>query len=155
MKKQGGTTVMGSEAIAWPIGKIALAVDGSEPSKRAGHLTRELAKALGAEVVVLHFRESAITRYGEPAGYETADETAAIVREAAEELAAAGVTVAADVAAVRPFGEASEIAAEADRLQAQLIVVGSRGLSTGRAVLQGSVSHDLIHTANGPVLVVH
>jgi nucleotide-binding universal stress UspA family protein len=46
------------------------------------------------------------------------------------------------------------ILAIADELDAQLIVVGARGLSTVESVLIGSVSIALVHHAERPVMVV-
>jgi len=42
----------------------------------------------------------------------------------------------------------------ADETQADIIVVGTRGLSTLRGAIMGSVSHALIEKAHCPVLVV-
>ncbi len=92
----------------WPITKIALAVDATPESHRATELARDMAANIGAEVIVLHFRESSLARHG-----------------------------------------------GAERFGAGLIIVGGRGLSTGRAALSGSVSHDLIHASRLPVLIVH
>lgn len=138
----------------WPVKHIALAVDGSAESKAAAAFTRDLARAAGAEVTVLHFREKALARYGAPAVLETAEELFGLLGETVQELTAAGITVNADVEDSKPLDEARPIAEAAQRFGAELIVVGSRGLSTGRAALQGSVSHDLIHESKVPVLIV-
>ncbi len=133
-----------------PPRKIALAVDASPESWRAVTLTKSLAAALGAEVTVLHFRET--VPEGVPA--ESAEAMLDLVTDVVGELAGAGIVVSADVEESGPLGEATPIAHAAERFEAQLIVVGSRGLSTGRALLKGSVSHDLIHATRIPVLVV-
>ena len=43
---------------------------------------------------------------------------------------------------------------EAGRFDADLIVIGSRGLSDFAALLVGSVTHKVIHYAHCPVLIV-
>ena len=50
------------------------------------------------------------------------------------------------------IGEA--ILAEADAVGARAIVVGTRGLTGVRHVLLGSVSHEVLHKADVPVIVV-
>jgi nucleotide-binding universal stress UspA family protein len=42
----------------------------------------------------------------------------------------------------------------ADEIDASVIVVGSRGLSGAREIWEGSLSHDLMHHAGRPILVV-
>jgi nucleotide-binding universal stress UspA family protein len=46
------------------------------------------------------------------------------------------------------------VVAVADDLDASVIVVGSRGLSGAREVLEGSLSHDLARHAGRPLLIV-
>ena len=140
--------------VRWPIRHIAVAFDDTAEGKRALDYTTDLAKATGAEVTVLHFRETSLTRYGGPATVEPTDEVVTTVRKAARQLTDAGVVVSATVDDSPPVGEAKPIAEAAEKFGADLIVVGSRGLSTGRAWIQGSVAHDLIHATKLPVLIV-
>jgi nucleotide-binding universal stress UspA family protein len=49
---------------------------------------------------------------------------------------------------------APAIAAAADDLGADMIVIGSRGRSNVTSIALGSVSHKLLHLARRPVLVV-
>src|SRR5262249_29992876 len=42
----------------------------------------------------------------------------------------------------------------ADEIDAAVIVVGSRGLSGARELFEGSLSHDLLHHAGRPLLIV-
>ncbi len=142
------TRADGASAPGEPIERIALAIDGSPESRRAVAVTRQLAKALGAEVTILHFREPGGSEEESPA------QMLALVSSAVDELASEGIAVGADIESTPPTSEALPIAEAAQRFRAQLIVVGSRGLSLGRALLQGRVSHDLIHATRLPVLVV-
>ena len=78
----------------------------------------------------------------------------------AQRLVATGVAVArangwsADSVVRRTYGgEGFEMAALAEELEADVIVVGSRGLGGTRAVL-GSVSELIVHYSTRPVLVV-
>lgn len=49
---------------------------------------------------------------------------------------------------------AGAILAEADRVEARAIVLGSRGLTGIKSLFLGSVSHAVLHHADRPVLVV-
>jgi nucleotide-binding universal stress UspA family protein len=131
-----------------PFRRIVLAIDGSEESRRAVAQTKELAKVLGAEVTVVHFREPA-----GPVRQETAAHMLALVTRVVNELAGDGITVSADIENSTTLDDAIPIAHVAERYAADLIVVGSRGFSTGRAWIQGSVSHDLIHATRVPILI--
>ena len=50
---------------------------------------------------------------------------------------------------------ARAILAAAERLGADLIVMGSRGMSDLKGRLVGSVSHKVLHLASQPCLIVH
>jgi nucleotide-binding universal stress UspA family protein len=82
-------------------------------------------------------------------------------REEAEELAAEGAELAraagfdAAPRAVRASGPFfSALLEAADELDAQVIVVGSRGRSSVAAAVLGSVSTGILHHTTRPVLVV-
>ncbi len=55
----------------------------------------------------------------------------------------------------RAGNPSKEIAALADELGADMIVVGTRGHGSLRGAFSGSVSHDLIKRAHVPVTVLH
>ncbi|MBI2237930.1 MAG: universal stress protein [Actinobacteria bacterium] len=133
--------------------KILLAVDGSEHSKRAADAAADIAKKSGGEVLVFHVREVEMGRGTYPA-VETPSEAADLVNGVVHELHAAGVTARGDARSA-PFGRAAhDIIDEAKTFGADVIVMGSRGLSDFSAMLVGSVAHKVIHLSECPVLVV-
>jgi nucleotide-binding universal stress UspA family protein len=74
-------------------------------------------------------------------------------REGAE-LASAGGLEATPHESSRTTTIAEAILAAANEVDAQVIVVGTRGLTGVKSLLLGSVSHAVVHHANLPVLVV-
>jgi nucleotide-binding universal stress UspA family protein len=66
-------------------------------------------------------------------------------------LAGSGVTYRTLLEEGRP---ASVIAAAADRENADLVVVGRRGLGGVAELVMGSVSHELTHHASRPLVIV-
>jgi nucleotide-binding universal stress UspA family protein len=134
-------------------GRILLAVDGSEPSNRAVAVTSDLARRTQAEVLVLHVREQEPGRVGAvaPPHDDAAEET---LDEAVRSLKDAGVSARGEVMAA-VFGRAARIILEeANDFGADLVVLGSRGLSDLAGLVLGSVTHKVLHLAHCPVLVV-
>ncbi len=81
--------------------------------------------------------------------------------EGAIDTAAAGVLLAVahgataePLAVADEIGTAETVAAIAEQRDAEVIVVGSRGLGAFKAGLLGSTSRDLLKTTRRPVLVV-
>lgn len=82
-------------------------------------------------------------------------------RHAAEETASEGARLAGSLGlSCEPYQcsqtttTARAILAEADRMQADAIVMGSRGLTGVKSLLLGSVSHEVIQHADRTVVVV-
>jgi nucleotide-binding universal stress UspA family protein len=131
---------------------IVLAVDNSKHSQRATEVVKQLAEATKAEIVVLHVHEIAIGRWGRLRIDDASeDEFAAGI---VEELHSAGVQARAEVREVNYREIAAGIVQLADDVDADLVVVGSRGRSDIGALTLGSVSHKLLHSSHRPVLVV-
>jgi nucleotide-binding universal stress UspA family protein len=123
----------------------------------------------GAEVVVLTVWEPfqvALSRtggmgmgmgasYPDNGDIDAATEQAAQARatEGAQRATAAGL-VAEPRIAVRDDGVAGAILAVGDELDADAIVVGTRGFTGLRSMLLGSVSHAVLQHANRSVIVV-
>jgi nucleotide-binding universal stress UspA family protein len=137
--------------------KILIATDGSEPAKEAVEFGLELALEQKADVTFVHVT-SADYFYGGRLGpaipmqhEEPVDESETALNEASEAAKAAGIACTLErISAPTVDG----ILSIADKHEADLIVVGSRGRGAIGAALLGSVSRDLVGRATRPVLVV-
>ncbi len=133
--------------------KIFLPVDGSDHSRRAIAKASELAQLSGGEVRVFHFQEREPSKAG-VATFETTKDATKLVDGAVAELQAAGVKASGETRAGMSGEAARAIVDEAGRFDADMIIMGSRGLSDFPALLVGSVAHKVIHFARCPVLIV-
>lgn len=138
---------------------ILVSVDRSSDSQKAVAAAAELGAKFGSDVLVVHAPDiprAVVTGHGAvPAsdtGMETEAEAQQMVDEAVAELERAGVRVTGQ-ALTGGHAIASEILAAAERHQADLIVLGSRGMSYISEFMLGSVAHKVIHLAKCPVLL--
>lgn len=135
---------------------IVYATDGSDHARKALVYARDLAKLHNAKLFVVHVysRVSDFLDYKE---YDTilGHRIAAgdkIIEEAGKELEVAGLKFQTELLE-GPVAEA--IMNVAETRDADLIVLGARGMSSLEGLLLGSVSQKVIHHATCPVLVVH
>ncbi len=140
--------------------KLLLATDGSEDATLAARAANDLSGRTGAELHVVHVWQdlrppnlpaAAVGEYLR-AYEEWEQEARELLEEQAEHLRSTGGTVA-DVY-LRNGQPAEEIAALAEELDAELVVVGSRGLGTVKRLVVGSVSEGVVSLAPCPVLVM-
>ena len=132
--------------------KILLAVDGSEHSDRAVALASELAQTLDGEILVFHVREKAPMRFGSYV-VNVAEVERDIADETAKRLKDQGISARPERHTAY-YGHTAKLIAEgAQEYGADLIVMGSRGLSDLGGMLLGSVTHKVLHLATCPVLV--
>jgi nucleotide-binding universal stress UspA family protein len=133
---------------------ILIATDGSAGALAAVAVGAELARDLGGTASIVYVRP-AIGELGAPfyqrklteqmEGAEAALEAA---RAEAEKL---GASVETDILE----GDAADTIVDIARLRgADVIAVGSRGLGAMAGTLLGSVSSEVVHKADRPVLVV-
>jgi len=145
---------------AWPVGRVVVADDGSEPARRAGDLAAEIASLSGSEVVVVRAYEHP----PEPVGGWSAQDRRELdevlwrnrrdLKKRAEQLE--------EIAPCRPKTKlikskavsAINLVAEESEGKHTLFAVGSRGLSAPKRAMLGSVSTAVMRAADGPVLVV-
>ena len=165
------------------IKKILVATDGSEQATRAAGYAVELAKGLGAEILALHVIASnrgvlpvvtpprgtivsgtATTPAGGPAiefgsaekGEESLRQTQRkgldYVQQVVDTARSAGVK--ADSKCCIIGDPALRIVNFARENDIDLIVMGSRGMSTTKKILVGSVSDKVIRNALCPVMII-
>jgi len=138
--------------------KILIATDGSPSAKEAVDVGVELAAEHGAEVTFIHVLpvdDYIVTgRLGlalpKPHDVEM-DESEVALREAADAAENADVPYTLE----RISGNTvDEIVAVADSLDAEMIVIGSRGRGPMTSKLLGSVSQGVLAETRRPVLIV-
>lgn len=139
--------------------RILVSVDRSDDSRRAVEVTCHIAQRFGSEVFVVHARDvqhtPPMTAGLRPrvSSMETEKEAREVVDEAVGELAkGAGARVHAEVLA-GDGSIATRILDAADRDRADLIVLGSRGMSDVQQFMLGGVAHKVVHLAKVPVLL--
>jgi nucleotide-binding universal stress UspA family protein len=137
--------------------QILVATDGSPSAQEAIEVGLELAKEQGADVTFVHITDPDEYRGGKGSGghalahTEPVDDSEVVLKAAAQAAEEAGVSYALE----RVAGETVEsIVAVAETIDADLIVVGSRGRSAVATALLGSISHGVLRHAKRPVLVV-
>lgn len=136
------------------IERILVGLDGSDSSAAALDWAIPMARGLEAEVVAVYVARPTVSRYpesGPPPSYDLSLR-AAFEKEWCRPLAEAGIRYRMLVEEGRRPGEV--LAAVAERLDADLIVVGRRGRGGVAEFLLGSVSHELTLHAGRPVLLI-
>lgn len=135
------------------ISKILVAVDGSRNADKAFEYASDLAKKVGASLLILHVFEELAN-----IGYSIDEEIERNNREmlqkyqsrAKKELTKTFV----DVLEAKGNDVAEEILQTADKENIDTIVVGSRGIREAKEFLLGSVSYKVSHYAKRPVIIV-
>ena len=143
------------------MGTIVVGVDGSDGSVAALHWAAEEAHLRRAELVVVTCWDMPAVMYDapgqvmpmalDPETYQQASEDALseVLAAAAPQLEGVSVT-----RSVRGGGAPDELVAAAEETGADLLVVGSRGLSGLSGLLLGSVSHHVAQHAPCPVVII-
>jgi nucleotide-binding universal stress UspA family protein len=133
--------------------KILLATDSSGPSTRAVELAAELAKAHGSEIIVLHALPRVVSRFG-TSDLEEPDAARDLVDETVRDLKDRGVSARGEVIRVLDGHMSRGIVESSVSADADVIVMGTRGLSDFGGLFLGSVTHRVLHLAEKPVIVV-
>ena len=131
--------------------RVLIAYDGSEPARRGlDRVVKFMPEASVAIVTVAEpiYRDRRYSGYADPSEEERQRQTLA---EAREVLRKAGLE-ARTAAPVGPAAE--EIVRTARDAEADLVVLGARGLNPVKRLVLGSVSTKVLHEAPCDVLVV-
>ena len=129
-------------------GLLLLAYDDSGHSQRAAGIAGKLARALGAEIRVISITQPLVA-----AGHSASDSSAS--RQLDELVAGLGSEVVTSGSVKESSaGKARAIVETAELAGADMIVMGSRGLSRIAGAVIGSVSHEVIQLWRGQVLLV-
>jgi nucleotide-binding universal stress UspA family protein len=132
---------------------IAWATDGSGLADKALVQVRELAEIHGSRIVAVHANELLTGRAGGAPLLADEPDLEEKLTGQVDELRAAGFDARLEI---RTGGQdvAKLVAAAAEDVGADLIVVGTHGRGGVTAALMGSVARALCHTSRLPVLVV-
>lgn len=159
------------------IHRVLVPTDGSDNAERAVRFSAQVAdRRHQAEVTVVyvHLLTPGVTHSGasvlEPGQSPTQEHPAPLSEPGREELVHAQAIVDHAVAEIRTLVTSPDVTVSgrvvvnnrvdqgilkvADEIKADIIVVGTRGLSPLRGAIMGSVSHALIEKAACPILIV-
>jgi nucleotide-binding universal stress UspA family protein len=145
--------------------KILVPLDGSEHSLKALDIAADLAEKYGSELILLHVVPSgevpkALQKWAKTEQF--LDPPEAIYEQAIADgilgsaEARLGGNKVASVKHVTEHGDAAvRILQVAVREKADLIVLGTRGLTDLQGLVLGSVAHKVTHAAPSTVITVH
>ncbi len=135
--------------------RIVIGTDGSAGGREAAEQGVKLARATGAIATLVYVRQSPLPILGDPYYQRALSAELRRARAAVDEAAAYAAEAGVDTEVEILEGDPAEQIVELARLRdADLIVVGSRGLGAVAGALLGSVSWAIVHHADRPVLVV-
>ena len=133
------------------ISKILVAVDGSETSSKVPEMAIDLAEKHGADLIALYIVAPNINfsqafYFAQENGQKIVDE---VKREAVAKKLNVQTEVLMDVGAV-----SKAIVEYAENNNANLIVIGTRGISGIKRMLVGSTASEVVKYSHCPVMVV-
>jgi nucleotide-binding universal stress UspA family protein len=137
--------------------KILVGVDSSQPAKKALEYASNLVIKNDSKLYIVHVIEEF---GGDMQAWEQHDSYVNELRRLSKDLLKENESRAKElgVAKIHTIKEegnpAEKILQIANDKEIDTIVVGSRGLSTAKEFLLGSVSHKIIHHAKCPVVIV-
>lgn len=133
--------------------RILVAVDGSPKSEKTIAVAVDLARRYGSEVTVVHVRE--YERYegsdvdlGPPISAED------LVNDVLATFREGGVDARAEIRRVSSASTPEQIVDVAGDSNADLIIMGSRGMNEWKSLLLGGVATKVVHHAACPILLV-
>lgn len=135
--------------------KILAPIDGSQNSLEALKSAKDMAEKFGAELVIINVQKPA--SFDSP---DAVDEDMSVLEERAKKILDKGLEVVKDTS-VKVRSEmvccgdpADQIIYFADQEDADLIMMGSHGLSGVKRFLIGSVSNKVLQHSSKPVMII-
>jgi len=133
---------------------ILLGVDAQHYAPEAAALARDLCRATGDKIILVHVHEFAVGRFGKMQVDCAPDETEQLISDIRASLSGAGIDVETEIWDV-PVGRiAKAIIEAADGHDARFIVLGSSHSTDLPHLPIGSVALKVLHHARRPVMVV-
>jgi nucleotide-binding universal stress UspA family protein len=133
--------------------RILVAVDGSREGGKTVPVALDLAGRYGSTVAVVHVREH--TRYeGDDVDLGSGPAAEQLVEEVVATFRDAGIEATGQIRRVRPGDTPEQIVDVAKEMDADLIVMGTRGMTEWKSLLLGGVANKVVHHAHCPVLLV-
>jgi nucleotide-binding universal stress UspA family protein len=134
--------------------KIVLATDGSEQAEAAVDAAIAVSRGSSTEVRVVHVWNLEIHQRHGQGDVEVRSEARQLLDSTVERFARAGVRAEGAILRADSDHVAAAVAIAAKNFGADLVVVGSRGLSSWQSMLKHSVSHQLLSAVDCPLLIV-
>jgi len=141
------------------IARILVPIDGSEFSRHAAEHAMRIAQAYGAQMIFVHVVDQQVV--DQLAGHEPGD--GARIRDRLWETGRSYLLDMARLADAAGLGHGEEIAQgdpcaviceTAERLEADLIVIGKIGRRGVRRIMMGSITRRVAESSERPVLIV-
>jgi nucleotide-binding universal stress UspA family protein len=133
--------------------RIVVAIDGSREGGKTVPAAVEIAERFGSVVTIVHVREHA--KY-EGSDVDLGPDTPAdeLVDAALERFRASGIEARGEIRRVTPGDTPEQIVQVAEEVKADLIVMGTRGMTEWKSILLGGVANKVVQHAVCPVLLV-
>lgn len=134
--------------------RIVLATDGSAQAEAAVGVASAFARASNATVRVVHVWNLEVHHRHGVWDVEMRTEAERMIGETVKRLRASGIEADGEISRADSGHVADAVAQVARQVDADLLVVGSRGLSDWQSLTGHSVSHQLLTSVDCPMLIV-
>lgn len=134
--------------------KIVLATDGSDQADAAVGVAMSFALASGGAVRVVHVWNLEVHHRHGVWDVEMRSEAERLIGDTVKRMRAAGIEADGEITRADSGHVAAAVAQAARQFGADLLVVGSRGLSDWQSITGYSVSHHLLTAIDCPILIV-
>lgn len=133
--------------------RILVAVDGSPKSEKTILIALDMAERYGSTVTVVHIRE--YERYeGSDVDLGPPIPAEELVNDVLVRFRDRGVEARGEIRRVSSGNTPEQIVEVAEAAEAELIVLGSRGMSEWKSLVLGGVANKVVQHAKCPVLLV-